>query len=76
LKTQFHNSRTQSQCKAFDSDVVLAKNVAGIGAGTDWVLTVQILKAAGCRLLGADLDPGKCQLARELGGDEAVNDEA
>jgi predicted dehydrogenase len=37
------------------------------------LLTVQILKAAGCRVLGSDLDSHKCELAKSLGADEAVS---
>jgi predicted dehydrogenase/threonine dehydrogenase-like Zn-dependent dehydrogenase len=39
------------------------------GLGLIGLLTVQILRANGCRVLGADLDPGKCALARQFGAE-------
>jgi threonine dehydrogenase-like Zn-dependent dehydrogenase len=41
-------------------------------------LTVQLLKANGCRVFGLDLDPARVALAMELGADRAVvsNEEA
>jgi len=42
------------------------------GLGLIGLLTVQILKANGCRVLGVDVDSGKCELAREFGA-EAVD---
>lgn len=50
----------------------LGDNVVVIGLGLIGLLTVQFLKANGCRVLGLDLDPGKVELARALGIDEAV----
>jgi predicted dehydrogenase/threonine dehydrogenase-like Zn-dependent dehydrogenase len=50
----------------------LGENVAVIGLGLLGLLTIQILKANGCRTLGIDLDPAKVALALELGGDAAV----
>ena len=35
-------------------------------------LTVQMLKASGCRVLGSDLDASKLELARQLGADAVV----
>jgi predicted dehydrogenase/threonine dehydrogenase-like Zn-dependent dehydrogenase len=37
------------------------------GLGLIGLLTVQILRANGCRVLGVDLDPAKCALARQFG---------
>jgi predicted dehydrogenase/threonine dehydrogenase-like Zn-dependent dehydrogenase len=42
------------------------------GLGLIGLLTVQILQANGCRVLGVDLDPAKCALARQFGA-EAVD---
>ena len=42
------------------------------GLGLIGLLTVQILRANGCRVLGVDLDSAKCQLARRFGA-EAVD---
>jgi len=50
----------------------LGEAVAVIGLGLLGQLTVQILKAAGCRAIGIDLDPAKVELALAHGADEAV----
>lgn len=50
----------------------LGERIAVIGLGLLGQLTVQLLKASGCRVLGSDLDPSKLQLARQLGADLAV----
>ncbi len=50
----------------------LGETVAVIGLGLLGQLTVQILRAAGCRVVGIDLDPSKVALARELGAELAV----
>lgn len=47
----------------------LGDRVAVIGLGLLGQLTVQMLKASGCRVIGADLDSSKLQLARQLGAD-------
>jgi predicted dehydrogenase/threonine dehydrogenase-like Zn-dependent dehydrogenase len=54
------------------ADVRLGENVAVIGLGLLGLLTVQMLKATGCRVIGVDLDAAKVALARELGADAAV----
>lgn len=54
------------------AEVKLGDAVAVIGLGLLGQLTVQILKAAGCRVLGIDLDVGRLALARQLGVDAAV----
>lgn len=43
-----------------------------IGLGLIGLLTVQILRANGCRVLGVDPDPARCELARSFGA-EVVN---
>ncbi len=50
----------------------LGETVAVIGLGLIGQLTVQILKAAGCRVIGIDLDQSKISLATELGADAAI----
>jgi predicted dehydrogenase/threonine dehydrogenase-like Zn-dependent dehydrogenase len=55
------------------ADVKLGENVAVIGLGLLGQLTVQILKASGCRVIGIDLEPAKIALARQLGADVAVS---
>jgi threonine dehydrogenase-like Zn-dependent dehydrogenase len=54
--------------------VALDEVVAVIGLGLVGLLTVQLLKANGCKVLGVDLDPAKCKLAREFGADETSSD--
>jgi len=39
------------------------------GLGLIGLLTVQILRANGCQVLGVDLDPAKCSLARQFGAE-------
>ena len=59
------------------ADVRLGECVAVIGLGLLGQLSVQMLKASGCRVVGIDLDPAKVELARRLGADAAfVRDEA
>ncbi len=48
----------------------LGDRVAVIGLGLVGLLTVQLLKANGCRVLGADLDSEQVELGLELGMDE------
>jgi predicted dehydrogenase/threonine dehydrogenase-like Zn-dependent dehydrogenase len=47
----------------------LGERVAVIGLGLLGQLTVQLLKASGCQVLGSDLDPSRNDLARSLGAD-------
>lgn len=54
------------------ADPRLGEVVAVIGLGLLGQITVQLLKANGCRVIASDLDPGKLVLAREFGADEAV----
>lgn len=51
----------------------LGDRIAVIGLGLLGQLTVQLLKASGCRVLGSDLDPSKLELARQFGADLAVD---
>lgn len=50
----------------------VGESVAVIGLGLLGQLTVQLLKAAGCRVIGIDLDQSKIELARALGADVAA----
>ena len=50
----------------------VGETVVVTGLGLIGLLTVQILKANGCRVLGIDFDPGKCKIARQYGA-EAVD---
>jgi len=47
----------------------LGESVVVIGLGLLGQITVQLLKANGCRVFGIDLDESKLQLARELGAE-------
>jgi predicted dehydrogenase/threonine dehydrogenase-like Zn-dependent dehydrogenase len=47
--------------------------VAVIGLGLLGQLTVQLLKAAGCRVLGMDIDSPRSELARQMGGDAVAS---
>jgi predicted dehydrogenase/threonine dehydrogenase-like Zn-dependent dehydrogenase len=50
----------------------LGETVAVTGLGLLGLLTVQLAKAAGCRVVAADLDPDRITLALRLGADIAV----
>jgi len=52
----------------------LGERVVVTGLGLIGLLTVQILKANGCRVLGFDPNPQRAALARELGADMAVSE--
>jgi predicted dehydrogenase/threonine dehydrogenase-like Zn-dependent dehydrogenase len=51
------------------SEAKLGDLVAVVGLGLLGQLTVQLLKAAGCRVLGLDINPVRAGLARRLGAD-------
>jgi len=45
-----------------------------VGVGTIGLLIIQALKVAGCGdIIAVDLDPGRLELARQLGADEGLN---
>jgi predicted dehydrogenase/threonine dehydrogenase-like Zn-dependent dehydrogenase len=50
----------------------LGETVGVIGLGLLGLLTVQLLRSAGCRVVGVDLSAARCALARQLGADAAV----
>ncbi len=52
------------------SEPKLGEKVAVIGLGLLGQLTVQLLKANGCKVIGSDIDPDKTALAKKLGADE------
>lgn len=54
-----------------NADVKVGENVVVIGLGFIGLITLQILKASGCRVFGVDLDESKVNLALELGADAA-----
>jgi predicted dehydrogenase len=55
------------------ADPRLGEIVAVIGLGLLGQLSIQLLKAAGCRVIGLDLDDRRIAHARELGADYAHN---
>jgi len=55
------------------AEVKLGDLVAVIGLGLLGQITVQLLKAAGCRILGLDLNAARADLARSLGADAVAN---
>ena len=59
------------------ADVKLGESVAVIGLGLLGLITVQLLKAQGCSVIGLDVDVRNFELARSLGCDDcARNDES
>ena len=55
------------------SEVRLGDSVAVIGLGLLGQITVQLLKAAGCKVLGMDIDPARSALAGRLGADAVAS---
>jgi predicted dehydrogenase/threonine dehydrogenase-like Zn-dependent dehydrogenase len=55
------------------AEAKLGDLVAVIGLGLLGQLTVQLLKAAGCRVLGLDLDSARADMARQLGADATAS---
>jgi predicted dehydrogenase/threonine dehydrogenase-like Zn-dependent dehydrogenase len=53
------------------AEPTLGESVVVIGLGLVGQLTVQLLKANGCRVFGIDLDPKRVALALQLGADDA-----
>jgi len=49
------------------ADSKLGENVVVIGLGLVGLLTAQLLKAAGCRVFGIDIDPSKTKFAADQG---------
>jgi predicted dehydrogenase len=56
------------------ADLRLGEVACVVGLGLIGLMTVQILKASGCVVVGLDLDPERAARARELGADAAVTD--
>jgi len=56
------------------AQVSLGERIGVIGLGFVGQLTVQILKAAGCKVFGTDLDPGRVAQAKLLGLDMVADD--
>ena len=54
----------------------IGENIAVIGMGLLGLLTAQIAAAAGCNVLGIDVDPGRIRLASSLGLRAVLREEA
>ena len=55
------------------AEAKLGDLVAVIGLGLLGQLTVQLLKAAGCRVMGLDIDASRADLARHMGADAVAS---
>ena len=55
------------------AQLTLGENVCVIGLGLLGQLAMQMCKANGCRVIGADIDEAKIELAEKLGVNKAVN---
>ncbi|MBO3798458.1 MAG: bi-domain-containing oxidoreductase [Thermoproteota archaeon] len=51
------------------ADAKIGERIGVIGLGLIGLLTTQILKAAGCKVIGFDLNKDKVELARKVGAD-------
>ncbi|MDQ3701810.1 MAG: zinc-binding dehydrogenase, partial [Chloroflexota bacterium] len=58
------------------ADVKLGETIAVLGLGVVGQLTAQMLKAAGCTVVGMDVRPERARLARESGADAVATDAA
>ena len=54
-------------------DLGLGENVCVMGLGLPGLLAVQMFKASGVRVIGFDPDAARCDLARDLGADQAMS---
>jgi predicted dehydrogenase/threonine dehydrogenase-like Zn-dependent dehydrogenase len=54
------------------ADVKLGERIAVIGLGLIGQITVQLLKIAGCRAMGMDIDNERVELAKKLGMDWGI----
>jgi predicted dehydrogenase len=52
---------------------LIGEKIAVMGLGLLGQLTVQLLKANGCKVIGSDIDPDKLKLAKKLGCDEVCH---
>jgi predicted dehydrogenase/threonine dehydrogenase-like Zn-dependent dehydrogenase len=53
------------------AELTLGESAFVVGLGLVGQLTVALLRAAGCYVIGTDLDPAKCALAEKMGANEA-----
>ena len=55
-----------------EAGLTLGETAVVIGLGLLGLISVQLLTAQGCRVIGVDLDRQKCELAKELGAELAL----
>lgn len=55
------------------ANLTFGENVAVIGLGLIGLITVQILKSYGCRVVGIDIDKDKAKLAEKIGIDLSIS---
>jgi len=55
------------------AELTFGESVVVVGLGLLGLLSVQIAKAYGCRVVGLDIDPEKVRLGKELGCDQALH---
>ena len=53
---------------------LIGEKVAVVGLGLIGQLTVQLLKANGCKVIGSDIDQDKLNLAKKIGGEKWANE--
>ena len=58
------------------AELILGEKVVVIGLGLLGLITIQLVKAAGCRVIGSDVDPKRLSLAQKLGCDRVCSPEA
>jgi predicted dehydrogenase len=51
----------------------LGEKITVIGLGLLGQLTIQLLKANGCKVIGSDIEPDKIELAKKMGADEVCS---
>jgi predicted dehydrogenase/threonine dehydrogenase-like Zn-dependent dehydrogenase len=54
------------------AEAQLGERVVVVGLGLIGLITVQLLRAAGCRVLGVEPSPDRAELGRELGAERVV----
>jgi predicted dehydrogenase len=54
------------------AEVAVGDSVAVVGLGLVGILTLQILKSAGCHVIGLDIDPSALAAAERFGADKTV----
>ena len=70
MRRRHSRSWGRLRCRAFAwCSPTLGETVVVTGLGLIGLVTVQLLRAHGCRVLGLDFDPAKLELARQFGAE-------